>query len=147
MGRIRALQSFSGKPFQAPPLPPHFVPRPELSRHLLTRLIGERPANGALVISAVHGLGGLGKTTLVAALAASSEIIGLFPDGVLWATLGQHPDLLSLLGGWVQALSDDEFKPLGVGAASAQLRSLLHDKAVLLVVDDAWRSEHDRLSQ
>jgi predicted ATPase len=40
-----------------------------------------------LVISAVQGLGGIGKTTLVADLARDPEVQRRYPDGVLWATL------------------------------------------------------------
>ncbi len=61
-----------------------------------------------------------------------------FCDGILWATLGQEPNVLSLLGGWVQALGDYNFKPTSVEATTNHLRTLLYDKAVLLVVDDAW---------
>lgn len=56
-----------GIPFQAPPLPRYFVSRPEVSQALMDYLTADAPP-GALVISAVHGLGGIGKTTLVAAL-------------------------------------------------------------------------------
>ena len=127
-----------GVPFQAPPLPAHFVPRPVVSRDLKARLLADGPTAGSLVVSAVHGLGGVGKSTLAADLAHDSEVMERFPDGVLWATLGQQPDLLPLLSGWVQALGDYNFKPLGKEAATSHLRTLLHDKAALLVVDDAW---------
>ena len=125
-------------PFQVPPLPAHFVPRPVVSRDLKARLLADGPTAGSLVVSAVHGLGGVGKSTLAADLAHDSEVKERFPDGVLWATLGQQPDLLPLLSGWVQALGDYDFKPLGTEAATSHLRTLLHDKAALLVVDDAW---------
>jgi hypothetical protein len=133
-----------GIPFQAPPLPPHFVARPEVTRELKAKLLEERATPGTLVVSAVHGLGGIGKSTLAAHLARDPEVLARFPDGVLWATLGQHPDLLSLLSGWVQALGDYELKPLGVETASKHLATLLHQKAVLLVVDDAWDPGHVR---
>ena len=127
-------------PFQVPPLPAHFVHRPAVSRDLKARLLADGPTAGCLVVSAVHGLGGVGKSTLAAALAHDSEVMERFSDGVLWATLGQRqqPDLLPLLSGWVQALGDYNFKPLDKEAATSHLRTLLHDKAALLVVDDAW---------
>jgi len=132
-------------PFQAPPLPAYFVPRPEVSVPLKAQLLGDGGCpSGALVVSAVHGLGGIGKSTLVAALAREKEVLERFPDGILWATLGQQPDVLSLLAGWIQALGDYDFRPTTPEAASAHLRTLLHGKAVLLVVDDAWDPEHVR---
>ncbi|MBD2342482.1 hypothetical protein H6G64_36925 [Calothrix sp. FACHB-156] len=97
--------------FQAPPLPTHFVERPEYSDDLKTRLLTED--NRTLVITAIHGLGSVGKSTLAAALAVDAEIQTRFCDGILWATLGQQPDVLSLISGWVQALGDYSFKPTG----------------------------------
>ncbi|MCP4534128.1 MAG: hypothetical protein GY831_23250, partial [Delftia sp.] len=87
-------------------------------------------------------LGGIGKSTLAAALARDAEVNVRFPDGILWATLGQEPDLLSLLSEWIQALGDYNYKPTIVAGASAHLRTLLSDKAALLVIDDAWDAEH-----
>ena len=132
-----------GIPFQVPPLPAHFVDRPEISQDLTQRLLSENPHHqGTLVISAIHGLGGIGKTVLAQALAYDPHIKERFCDGILWVTLGQEPDLLPLLSGWIEALRDYDYKPTTVKAASDYVRSLLYDKAVLLVVDDAWDVEH-----
>ncbi|MFN6570731.1 NB-ARC domain-containing protein [Dendronalium sp. ChiSLP03b] len=128
--------------FQAPPLPQHFVERPEYSDDLKTRLLNCSSSDSrTLVITAIHGLGSVGKSTLAAALAHDKEIQTRFCDGILWATLGQQPDVLSLLSGWVQALGDYSFKPTSTEATSLHLRTLLYDKAVLLVVDDAWNTK------
>ncbi len=132
-------------PFQAPPLPPYFVPRPEVSVRLKAQLLAENEhPSGALVISAIHGLGGIGKSTLAAAMARDPDVLARFPDGILWATLGQQPDVLSILTGWIQALGDYDFRPTTAEVATAHLRTLLHNKAALLVVDDAWESGHVR---
>ena len=132
-------------PFQAPAVPRYFVPRPEVSNELRSHLLpDESIAPGALVVSAVHGLGGIGKTTMVAAVAHDPTVQARFPDGVLWATLGHQPDVLSLLVGWIQALRDYDFRPTVVESASAHLRTLLHDKACLMVVDDAWQADQVR---
>jgi NB-ARC domain/TIR domain len=125
-------------PRQVQPLPSHFVERPEYSDDLKTRLLTD---NRTLVITAIHGLGSVGKSTLAAAVAHDAEIQTRFCDGILWATLGQEPNVRSLLSGWVQALGDYSFKPTSIEATSLHLRTLLYDKAVLLVVDDAWNTQ------
>ncbi len=76
--------------------------------------------------------------TLATALAYDEEIQSRFDDGIIWVTLGQEPNILPMLSGWVQALGDYNFKPTSVEATANHLRTLLYDKAVLLVVDDAW---------
>ncbi len=132
-----------GVPFQALSLSPYFVERPEISQALKQCLLAKTTSkSGTLAISAIHGMGGLGKTTLAIALAHDEEVRTRFCDGVLWATLGQEPDLLSLLNTWVSGLGNHDFKPTTAEAASAYLRTLLCDKAVLLIVDDAWNPEH-----
>jgi hypothetical protein len=127
---------------QAPPKPSYFVERPEVSIELKKLLLSETTEKtGTLVISAIYGLGGIGKSTLAAALAQEKEVQAYFPDGIFWATLGQQPDILSFLHGWIQALGDYNFKPTGIDAASLHLRTLLADKKTLLVVDDLWNVE------
>jgi hypothetical protein len=111
---------------------------------LKVRLLQEDPDSGALVIHALHGMGGIGKTLLVAAFAHDHGVRIRFHNGVLWVTLGREPDLLSLLGSWIQALGDDSFRPTSVDAGAAHLRSLLDNRSALLVVDDAWEAQHVR---
>ncbi len=130
-------------PLQLPPLPEHFVERPSHQQAVKARLLSEDPkVFGTLVVSAIHGLGGIGKSVLASKLAHDKEVQARFSDGVLWATLGQNPDLLPLLSGWIQALGDHDYKPTAVEPASAHLRTLLYDKKVLLVVDDIWKPGH-----
>ncbi|NER52847.1 MAG: hypothetical protein F6J92_40660, partial [Symploca sp. SIO1A3] len=83
--------------FQAPPLPTYYVERPELSQEVKQHLLGEATRTGTLVISAIYGLGGIGKSTVVGALAHDPDVRSYFPDGIFWATLGQQPDILSFL--------------------------------------------------
>src|SRR5690606_20793474 len=52
----------------------------------------------------IHGWPGVGKSTIVAALAHDSDIAHHFPDGVLWLSLGKTPNLLSELTVWAEAL-------------------------------------------
>lgn len=133
-----------GKPFQVPPLPSHFVDRPEVTQELKQWLIADRTnLNNTLAISAIKGLGGVGKTILAQALASDKDVQNNFPDGVLWATLGQQPNILSILTDWIiNGLGDLDYTPLEEDHASRHLMSLLEDKKILLIVDDVWSPEH-----
>ncbi|RQH11603.1 hypothetical protein D4Z78_26660 [Okeania hirsuta] len=131
--------------FQAPPLPRYYVDRPEYSDNLKANLLTNSPDTQAIVVTAIHGLGAVGKSTLATALAYDEEVQSRFADGILWVTLGQEPNILPMLSVWVQALGDYNFKPTSVEATANHLRTLLFDKAVLLVVDDAWSPDHAQI--
>ena len=95
-------------------------------------------ASQTLVVSAIHGLGSVGKSTSAAALAHDGDIQNHFNDGILWATLGQEPNVLQRLTDWVHGLGDYNYPVTDMHSTSLHLRTLLTDKAMLLVVDDAW---------
>ncbi|WP_026073089.1 caspase, EACC1-associated type [Nodosilinea nodulosa] len=142
----------AGAPFQAPPLPSYFVDRPEyrtaIKANVLSQVGRTNPElftsaskPGTLVVSAIYGLGGIGKSVLAAAIAHDREVHAQFPDGIFWVTLGQTPDLLPLLSDWIQALGDYDYKPVTKEAASTHLQTQLYDKKALLIVDDVWNPE------
>ena len=88
----------------------------------------------------LHGIGGIGKSVLAAALATDDRVRRRFPDGVYWVTVGERPDVL--------ALQLDLLSRLGVrpeartrAEAAQALRAALADKRVLLVVDDVWSAD------
>ncbi|AFZ23663.1 NB-ARC domain-containing protein [Cylindrospermum stagnale PCC 7417] len=132
-----------GIPFQAPPLPSYYVDRQEYSQDLKARLLTKSSSNaGTMESIAIHGMGCVGKSTLVAGLAHDSEVRKHFCDGILCVTLGQEPKVLELLGGWVQALGDYNHRATNVEVTSKHLGSLLQDKVMLLIIDDAWNTKY-----
>jgi hypothetical protein len=133
----------TGVPFQAPPLPRPYIDRPEIRAEVKAKLLAEEETTpGTLVVSAIYGLGGIGKSVLATVLAHDEQVQARFPDGILWATLGQQPDILPFLSGWIQALGDYDYKPTTNDAASMHLRTLLYNKQALIVVDDVWNADH-----
>jgi hypothetical protein len=127
----------------APPLPSHYIERPDVLTGITRELLDDRSGQpGVLVVSALHGLGGIGKTAAATAIAHDPAIRVHFRNGTLWATLGQNPDLLSHLTAWIHALGDPEYRPTTTIAATSYLRTLLYPTATLLIVDDAWEFEH-----
>jgi hypothetical protein len=132
--------------FQAPELPTHFVERQEPFEAVKATLVSESAPN-TLVVSAIQGLGGIGKSVLAAAIARDPEIKERFPDGIHWIdTLGHEPDLVSRLEGCIHEIEGNtSYRANGVDAekiAATALRSRLQDKRVLIIVDDVWNAAH-----
>jgi tetratricopeptide (TPR) repeat protein len=126
--------------FLAPPLPPYkLVGRDNILLDLKEQLFA-----GALAFSALNGLPGVGKTALAVALTHDPEVQAHFKDGVLWAGLGRTPDVLALLGNWALALgftSDEIAKRTTIEERQRLLSTAIGRRQMLLVVDDAWKSE------
>lgn len=120
-------------PYQAPDLPPHFVPRAELLA--IKRLLMARPTSSLAPLT-LYGPSGSGKTSLAAALAHDSEVLESFPDGVLWVSLGEDGDAQHAQSVWGDALGNDLANLPDTGSRASALRAMLRDKRCLLVIDD-----------
>lgn len=131
--------------FNVPPLPPLIVGREEALSDLKTQLniYPDRSSSIVQKFLVVRGWPGIGKTTIAAMLAYEQEISNVFSDGVLWVSLGQKPSILAKLATWARLLGvEDIFYAHTLEEASNELRSLLHDKRFLLIIDDVWEPEH-----
>ena len=94
-------------------------------------------------LTVIQGWPGVGKSTSVAALAHDGEVARQFQDGVLWASLGETPSLLSQLLVWAQALNLAEpGRARSIEELTTQLSARLRDKRMLLILDDVWQVEH-----
>jgi tetratricopeptide (TPR) repeat protein len=120
-------------PYQAPDLPPHFVPRAELLA--IKRLLLSRPTSSLAPLT-LYGPSGSGKTSLAAALAHDSEVLENYPDGVLWVSLGEEGNVQHAQSVWGEALGADLSHLPDTASRSAALRALLRDLRCLLVIDD-----------
>lgn len=139
-----ATETSSSKPppdarlFQAPPLSHHLVARSELAE-IKEALLRNDPLPRSL---AIHGSGGIGKTQLAIQLAHDPEIQAAAPNGVLWATLGQEPDCLSIILSWIALIFPNGHQPRTLESGVPYLRALLARMSILLIIDNVWEREH-----
>jgi WD40 repeat protein len=118
-----------------PPLPPNFIDRPELSELLVEKLLS---STAMVAITAIEGMGGVGKTVLALNLCYAPEVRAAFPDGIVWLTIGKEANTsLEKRMEWVAKHLNQEFRVY----SEAAYRTLLSNKAVLVVLDDVWSLE------
>jgi DNA-binding SARP family transcriptional activator len=144
-------QILSGQPTQDAPPPaqlPHDVPgftgRSAELRLLDDLLTGDRP----VLISAVAGTGGVGKTAL--AVRWAHRVRQRFPDGQLYVDLcgyGPDPPMApdEVLAGFLRALGVDGTDiPTTLSERAARFRSLVATRRILVVLDNARTTEQVR---
>lgn len=129
-------------------LPVNYIERPEILAVVRTQLL----AQSAPVVltsavkgrpTALHGMGGIGKTVIARVLCDDSAVQEAFPDGILWASLGQTPNLLDQLRLWIEALGGriSETVPT-LESLKRSLAKLLKNRTCLLILDDVWQHTH-----
>jgi DNA-binding SARP family transcriptional activator/Tfp pilus assembly protein PilF len=136
-------------PRELPPAVPGFTGRSaELAA--LTGLLDRSGTHGAetIVISAIGGTAGVGKTAL--AVYWAHQAAGRFPDGQLYANLrgydpGQPMPPADALAGFLHALGmPGQDIPAEEEGRAARYRSLLADKRMLIVLDNAGSADQVR---
>jgi DNA-binding SARP family transcriptional activator/predicted negative regulator of RcsB-dependent stress response len=136
-GALRDPASPRG-PCQLPPDIDDFTGRQEAVAQLQRLLEGE-PAT-AIVVSAIAGKAGVGKTAL--AVRVAHRLRPCFPDGQLYVNLrGAQAEVLGptdVLAGFLRALGIDGARiPEGVEERARLYRARLADRRVLVVLDNA----------
>src|SRR6266705_2663950 len=130
-------------------IPPNFVERSDVIKVVREKLLGDAPTvalTSALQYikpNALHGMGGIGKTVIARALCDDPTVQAAFPDGILWVTLGQTPELIPIMRSWVHVLGGtiSENVPT-LDSLKNSLAKLLKNRSCLLILDDVWQRTH-----
>ncbi|MBZ5622716.1 MAG: TIR domain-containing protein, partial [Acidobacteriia bacterium] len=120
----------------APPTVANYIHRPEAVRALRDTLFAA-DGHRAIALTALEGMGGIGKTVLAQALFQDEVVRQAFPDGLVWITVGREStrdfaarlrEIVKVLGG----ASDEAVAP------ETLYRTVIANKAALIVIDDIW---------
>lgn len=129
-----------------PRLPTPYIERPDLLDRLRSRVLIDAyepiDLEADQRITALTGMGGIGKSVLAAALAHAPEVQRSFQDGIYWITVGRDADTLRTLTLAGRAIGDDAVdRYTGIDEARLLLGKALASKNCLLVLDDVWNVE------
>ena len=142
-------------PLAVPSLPDVMSERPEMLTELRSHLLDAtaQQSNGTISLSsakqskvATHGQGGVGKTTMAAAIVHDAEIRSAFAR-IGWLSVGQQPavmeqqkQLFFQLVGRTMQVQDDAT----VESQLQQLQAACIGKHWLVVLDDVWHLKHEK---
>ena len=140
------------QPFQ-PPRPLRYDTVPNLPQNHVIRekpladlrdLVFTEGAGANIAVTALAGMGGIGKTVLATALCRDPVVQRAFPDGIAWITVGREwdGDFVTRMREVARALGDDLAGYDNPLACENRYRTILREKAALVVVDDVWNLEH-----
>ena len=131
-----------GDLFGVPPLPPVRIERPDLVERVTNALMSNSSTS---IISniGVSGMGlaaggGFGKSVLASLVAHSEPVRRMFPDGIVWVTLGRSPDMYEVLCRALSALGH-EGQPTDLTEAQILYKELIPSRRALVIVDDVWQ--------
>ncbi|HEX6685556.1 MAG TPA: NB-ARC domain-containing protein, partial [Candidatus Limnocylindrales bacterium] len=134
-------------PSQLPPDVPGFTGRGDHLKRL-DELLPSGAAQGTVGVVAIAGMPGVGKTSL--ALHFAHQVRQRFPDGQIFVNLRGHSadgptGTMGAVAHLLQAMGVQGHRiPVETGMAVGLYRSVLADKRVLVVLDDAATAEQVR---
>jgi WD40 repeat protein len=138
-GRDAAVlpQKFRKTSVTAPPLPPNYIERPDALANLRNAVILDEPGPSI----ALTGMDGIGKTILAQAMAHDRVVQQAFPDGIAWTTMGKDVahNLTKRMQEVRRALGDEPDPAETESQCIDRYRTLLEEKAALVIVDNIWR--------
>ena len=134
-----------GRLVKVPELPPNFLLRSDdliaVKEVLLIDTGRSTAITGALSKVGLHGMGGIGKSVLGAALARDAEVRRRFYDGIFWLTLGTDPKMVMRRQSDLAEMLDVPHAFEDIDQGWTYLSKQLGNKTCLIVLDDVWHAE------
>ncbi|KAH0757107.1 hypothetical protein KY290_020600 [Solanum tuberosum] len=121
----------------------NFVGLQDVVQKLLAQLLKADPRRSVL---SIHGMGGLGKTTLARKLYTSPDILNTFRTRA-WICVSQEYNTMDLLRNIIKSFQGrtketlDLLERMTEGDLEIYLRDLLKERKYLVMVDDVWQKE------
>jgi WD40 repeat protein len=135
----------SGRLFKVPELPPNFLLRLDdlavVKEGLLIDAGRSTAITGALSKVGLHGMGGIGKSVLAAAVARDEDVQRGFYDGIFWLTLGTDPKMIMRRQSDLAEMLDKPHAFEDIEQGWTYLSKLLTNRTCLIVLDDVWHAE------
>jgi hypothetical protein len=127
-----------------PPLPAVIVGRDNETSALRRALLSHAEADvehARGLMRVVRGWPGVGKSTIMATVLHDRDVRTVYAD-VLWATVTDAERVRSEAFHWARAVGvPGDRLGTSLEALSEQMRGLMSERRVLLVIDDVWRVE------
>jgi len=124
------------------PLPADYILRAKLLDQVRAAVLYDA-TDRRVALTALQGMGGIGKSVLASAICHDEAVRDAYPDGVIWVKIGQNPGSLvphmRLIG---KLLGDSEHHYVTETEAESRLRTFLPTKSALIVLDDVWDVHH-----
>ena len=129
-----------------PPLPEWYITRTADLTSLRDSVCADSAAPVVITSKrhtvALRGMPGIGKSTLVSALAHECDIQRTFPDGVIWLEFGQTPSVAARLADVGAIYGDARDNYLDETSGQVRLGQLLQQRRALIILDDVWERQH-----
>ncbi len=122
-----------------PPRVANYLERPEALYALRNEIFAEDNRQ-PIALTALAGMGGIGKTVLAKALTEDRVVQRAFPDGIVWITAGseRQRDFTEEMREVGKSLGDDLSGYDTPLACEHAYRTTMINRAALIVVDDVW---------
>jgi type III secretion system FlhB-like substrate exporter len=131
-------------PLMVKKVPQDYVERHEKYNAIRNYLLDDKE-DAVGITTSLEGAGGYGKTTLATAIANDGDIQWAFYDGILYTELGRDVSAAILLGklkDWITKLKGICPDYTDLHSAEDELRGLLAERCMLLIIDDVWKEDH-----